>query len=361
MIDLVVGARPNFMKAFPLLREIKNFTSSVRLINTGQHFDHNMSEIFFEQLQTPKPDINLEVGSGTHAEQTAKILSRIELTFIQNRPNLVIVFGDVNSTVAAALAASKLHIPIAHVESGLRSFDRTMQEEINRVITDQISDLLFTTSPEAEKNLINEGRNKNNIFFVGNTMIDSIVQHQNKIIYNHILDKLNILKKNYILVTLHRPSNVDNQKSLSRIYNSINLLSTQIPVIWIVHPRVRKNLNIINKNSSKSLHFIEPLGYFEFLGLQSQAKIILTDSGGVQEESSFFGVPCLTLRDNTERPITIDKGTNKLIGTDYNNISDEVQKIIANNNNNNNSKINKWDGRASGRICSVLAKKNFFL
>jgi UDP-N-acetylglucosamine 2-epimerase (non-hydrolysing) len=354
LIDIVVGARPNYIKAFPIYKKLKEDGSAkIRLINTGQHFDKNMSKIFFDQLGIPIPDINLKVGSGTHGEQTAKIIERIERVFINNKPNLVIVFGDVNSTVAAALAASKLHIPIAHVEAGLRSFDRSMPEEINRVITDQISDILFITSPEAQVNLINEGKDKEQIYYVGNTMIDTLIEQENKFNGKTILKSIKVEKNQFVLVTLHRPSNVDSLSSLKKIIKALNVLSERLPVLWIVHPRVKKSLNEISIVKSKSLFFIDPLGYFEFLGLQKAAKLIITDSGGVQEESSYFGTPCLTIRENTERPITIKEGTNKLIGILYDNIIEEAN-IKLSTNIQSVKTIIKWDGKASERIYKIL-------
>ena len=354
-IDLVVGARPNFIKAFPVYRaldELEYF--DLRLINTGQHYDDNMAAVFFEQLKMKEPDINLGIGSGKHGEQTARILMELEEVLLENSPDLVMVFGDVNSTVAAALAAAKLHIPVAHVEAGLRSFDRSMPEEINRILTDQMSDLLFITSPEAEDNLIKEGKDKSQIHFVGNTMIDSLIRFQPLFDSAHIKDACGFQDKEYILITLHRPSNVDNPANLEQIIASLNKVADIIPCLWPVHPRSREKMETISAKTHDRLIMTDPLGYLEFMGLQRDASAVITDSGGIQEESTFLGVPCLTVRDNTERPITIEHGTNRLIGTQYSNIPAVVRETIV-------EKIEPkvpelWDGDASGRIARVLSQ-----
>lgn len=349
-IDLIVGARPNFIKAFPVYDSLKNSGNyMVRLINTGQHYDKNMSDIFFEQLKMKQPDYDLMVGSGTHAEQTAKIMIKIEKVFMENKPDLVMVFGDVNSTIASALAASKLHIKIAHVEAGLRSFDRTMPEEINRVLTDQISDLLFITSPEAKANLINEGKKEDQIFFVGNTMIDSLVRFEEYFDGKGILAEYNIQKGEFILVTIHRPSNVDNQKQFIELINTLNKIAEKYHVIWPIHPRTKKIIGKENIRLNKKIITMDPVGYLEFMGLQKSAKFILTDSGGVQEESTYFGVPCFTVRDNTERPITITKGTNILAGTDFKQVLDLINNTQFSTKK-NSKKPKYWDGKASLRI-----------
>jgi UDP-N-acetylglucosamine 2-epimerase (non-hydrolysing) len=353
-IDLVFGARPNFIKAIPVFDALKKSGKfELRIINTGQHYDKNMADIFFQQLQIKQPDFNLMVGSGTHAEQTAKIMVETEKLFIKDKPEMLIVFGDVNSTIAAALSASKLHIPIAHVEAGLRSFDRNMPEEINRVLTDQISDLLFITSPEAKDNLINEGKKIDQIFFVGNTMIDSLVRFEKLFDEKELLKKLKINNKDYVLFTIHRPSNVDDPEKFFELLYSLNQISERIPIVWPVHPRTK---NIIKENNfrlSKNIFTIDPVGYFEFMGLQKKAQFIMTDSGGVQEESTFLGVPCFTLRDNTERPITIKQGTNILVGTNFKKLS----KIVFGNMNMRNKDFKipyYWDGNASMRITEIL-------
>ncbi|MDW8109407.1 MAG: UDP-N-acetylglucosamine 2-epimerase (non-hydrolyzing), partial [Candidatus Kryptonium sp.] len=303
----VVGARPNFMKAAPVVAGLRKYSNIEQIfIHTGQHYDENMSEIFFKQLELPRPDVNLNVGSGSHAVQTAEIMVRLENLLNEIKPQLVLVYGDVNSTLAGALVCAKLLIPVAHVESGLRSFDRTMPEEINRILTDHISDLLFTTSVDANENLVREGIPSEKIFLVGNTMIDTLVKLLPKAesLWNgdkFILDGNEYLAKNYILVTLHRPSNVDNLEKLKDIVNILIDTSRDVSIIFPVHPRTRNNLNnlIKNLNLNHKLHFTEPLGYLEFLALQRQAKLVITDSGGVQEETTYLGVPCLTLRSNT--------------------------------------------------------------
>ena len=352
-IDIVVGARPNFIKAFPVYRALeRNGQFSLRLINTGQHYDENMANNFFRQLEMKKSDINLMVGSSSHAEQTGKIMIAIEKIFIENSPDLVMVFGDVNSTLATALAASKLHIPVAHVEAGLRSFDRTMPEEINRVLTDQISDLLFITSHEAEDNLIKEGKNKDKIHFVGNTMIDSLIRFQPFFDGALIKDSYGLRDKEYILITLHRPSNVDDPENLEQLIASLNSVAEIVPCLWPLHPRTRKQLDEIRLKTHDKLFIIEPLGYLEFMSLQKDALAVITDSGGIQEETTFLGVPCLTVRDNTERPITIEQGTNRLVGTDYSQILGSIRKTIAED---NKFKIPKfWDGNASERIAEII-------
>jgi len=353
-IDLVFGARPNFIKAFPVFDALKKSGKfELRLINTGQHYDKNMVDIFFKQLQIKRPDFNLMVGSGTHAEQTAKIIVETEKLFINNKPEMVIVFGDVNSTIAAALSASKLHIPIAHVEAGLRSFDRTMPEEINRVLTDQISDLLFITSPEAKDNLINEGKNPDQIFFVGNTMIDSLVRFEKLFDEKELLKMLKINDEDYALFTIHRPSNVDNPEKYFELLSSLNQISERIPIVWPVHPRTKNLIKDNNFKLSENIFSIDPVGYFQFLGLQKNAQFIMTDSGGVQEESTYLGIPCFTLRDNTERPITIKYGTNNLVGTNFKKLPDIVFGYKKNWN--KDFKVPYlWDGKASIRISKII-------
>ena len=352
-IDLIVGARPNFIKAFPVYRELeKTGQFSLRLINTGQHYDKNMADVFFEQLKMKKPDINLGIGSGRHGEQTARILDKIEREFLSEKPDLVIVFGDVNSTLAAALAAAKLNISVAHVEAGLRSFDRSMPEEINRVLTDQISDLLFITSPEAEVNLLKEGKDKDQINFVGNTMIDSLIRFQPLFDSAHIKDECGFQDKEYVLITLHRPSNVDDPVNLEQLIASLNTVAETAPCLWPLHPRTRKQLDNITPKLHDRLFIIDPLGYLEFMGLQRDAAAVITDSGGIQEESTFLGVPCLTVRDNTERPITIEQGTNRLVGTEYSNIPEIVKEVIVEKSVPRVPEL--WDGKSSERIANVL-------
>jgi len=354
-IDLIVGARPNFIKAFPVYDELKNKGEfDLRLINTGQHYDKNMADIFFRQLKMKQPDIDLMIGSGSHAEQTGKIMMATEKVFIENKPDLVIVFGDVNSTIATAMSASKLHLPVAHVEAGLRSFDRSMPEEINRILTDQISDLLFITSPEAEVNLLKEGKNKDKIHFVGNTMIDSLIRFQPFFDSAHIKESYNLQDKEYILITLHRPFNVDDPANLERLVASLNKVAEIAPCIWPLHPRTRQQLKAIEPRVDDRLFIMDSLGYIEFMGLQQNASAVITDSGGVQEESTFLGIPCLTVRDNTERPITIEQGTNMLVGTDYSLIPEMVQETFEKNY--DTTLPDLWDGDASNRIVKVIVK-----
>jgi UDP-N-acetylglucosamine 2-epimerase (non-hydrolysing) len=355
-IDIIVGARPNFIKAFPVYDSLQNSGNyKVRLINTGQHYDKNMADIFFLQLNMTKPDVNLMVGSGSHAEQTAKIMVEIEKVFIKNKPDLVIVFGDVNSTIAAALSASKLHIPVAHVEAGLRSFDRTMPEEINRVLTDQISDLLFITSPEAKDNLTNEGKEENQIFFVGNTMIDSLIRFEEHFNGQSILTENNIQKGQFVLVTIHRPSNVDNPTQFYELINMLNKIANKYHVIWPIHPRTKKIIDENNISLNNKIITMPPVGYLEFMGLQKSAKFIITDSGGVQEESTYFGVPCFTVRENTERPITITEGSNKLAGTDFKLVLDLINNALLSTKR-ISLKPKYWDGKASDRIALIFDK-----
>jgi len=350
-IDIIVGARPNFIKAFPVYRALEK-TGSIRLklINTGQHYDKNMSALFFDQMQMKEPDINLGIGSGNHGEQTGRILIELEKVFINDRPDLVIVFGDVNSTFAAALAAKKLCIAVAHIEAGLRSFDRNMPEEINRLLTDQISDYLFITSKEAKNNLLNEGKIVEQIHFVGNTMIDSLLQFNNKFNCEVLLNKYKIENGTYCLITLHRPSNVDNKLVLSKIIETINNISYKFQCIWPIHPRTRKNLDRFSLNINKNIHITDPIGYFEFMGLQKNANFIITDSGGVQEESTFFGVPCFTFRENTERPVTIAEGTNQLVDPTIS--SGELSSLLKYKKNGLIPKL--WDGKSSERIAKII-------
>ena len=344
----VVGARPNFMKAAPLLRVLRARGIGQILVHTGQHYSANMSDVFFTQLAIPAPDVNLGVGSGTHACQTAEVMVRLEPVVLDQKPDIVVVYGDVNSTAAAALVCSKIGVPVAHVEAGLRSFDRTMPEEINRLITDQLSDLLFTPSADADVNLQREGISADKIHRVGNVMIDSLV---------HLLPASRQCAKNgfpdrYALVTLHRPSNVDSNEGLKNILKSLLEINEDLTVVFPVHPRTRQRIVDFGIDAS-ALHLMDPIPYIEFLALQSRATVVITDSGGIQEETTFLNVPCLTLRDNTERPITITLGTNVLVGNDNRKLRQEMAKILE-------GKAKKgtvpplWDGRAAQRIADVL-------
>ena len=376
-VFIVVGARPNFMKATALLKNLKKCARfNPILVHTGQHYDDDMSKSFFEDLRLPKPDIYLGVGSGTHAEQTGKIMIEFEKVCFELKPDLVVVVGDVNSTIACALVASKLFIPVAHVEAGLRSFDRTMPEEINRVLTDQISDYLFTTCKDANLNLIEEGISESKIFFVGNVMIDTLLSNIEIAKKSNILDKLALRNNNnvkkYAVLTLHRPSNVDNPEILKGIFYALNKLSKEIPIIFPAHPRTVKkiknfkleqmitfvgNISSIELNETKQKILVtSPLSYLAFLCLMSNAKLLLTDSGGIQEETTILGIPCLTLRNNTERPITVKEGTNIVVGNSPDKIVNTAISVLKNRI--FRKKIPKyWDGKAAERIIKVLASR----
>jgi UDP-N-acetylglucosamine 2-epimerase (non-hydrolysing) len=340
------------MKAAPVLEALghRSGISNV-LVHTGQHYDTNMSDVFFEQLGLPQPDISLGVGSGSHAVQTAQIMMRFEEVVLEHQPDLVLVYGDVNSTVAAAVACAKLLVPVGHVEAGLRSFDRTMPEEINRLLTDQIADLLFTPSPDGDQNLLREGIAPEKIHCVGNVMIDTLL----RLLPQAHMPGLDHMAERYALVTLHRPSNVDDPVMLKRIVGALHDVSQTLQVIFPLHPRTRQHLAAFHLSLSNNSHFrlLDPLGYLEFLALQCRATVIITDSGGIQEESTFLGVPCLTLRENTERPITVDVGTNILVGRDMQRLTTEIERILA-----GDAKAGAvpplWDGKASERLADVI-------
>lgn len=364
-VILVCGTRPNFMKVAPLMRAIsKHNACSVKnpikpiLVHTGQHYDYRMSKVFFEDLSLPEPDVYLGVGSGTHSEQTGKIMIELEKVLLEEEPDLVTVVGDVNSTLAGALAAVKLHIPVAHIEAGLRSFDRAMPEEINRILTDAISDYLFTTSTYANENLLNEGMPEDKVFLVGDVMIDSLFYHRAKAQQSLILSKLGLMEKDYALLTLHRPSNVDVKESLLKILQAVREISQQIPVVFPAHPRTRKNIAdfaLTEYLDKQHILFIEPVGYLDFLKLMVSARFIMTDSGGIQEETTALNIPCLTLRDTTERPETISQGTNTLVWNDTKRIVDEALNIL-NGEGKSGSCPELWDGGAAERIVEILAK-----
>ncbi len=348
----VVGARPNFMKAAPVWNAIDRMTDFNQiLVHTGQHYDNLMSDIFFKELQIPAPDFNLNIGSDTHARQTAAIMIKFEELIVSEKPDLVLVYGDVNSTAAAAMVCAKSQIPFAHVEAGLRSFDRRMPEEINRIITDQLATLLFTPSEDGNVNLAKEGVPTSKVHFVGNVMIDTLVkllpEANIPTIYND-LDQ-------YVLVTLHRPSNVDDADSLNLIIQKLIEISQSIPVVFPVHPRTKNIISVNNLEHKEGNRFIltEPFGYLDFLGLMKNATIVITDSGGIQEETTYLGIPCITVRENTERPITVDMGTNQLIGKEYQKIPALVTKLVK------QGKLKSsipplWDGKAAERIAEVL-------
>jgi len=352
----VVGARPNFMKMAPIMREMSKYPAEFEqlLVHTGQHYDAAMSQIFFDELEMPQPDVNLEVGSGSHAWQTAQIMQRFEPVLLDYQPDWVVVPGDVNSTLACALVASKLGVKVAHVEAGLRSFDRTMPEEINRVLTDHLADLLFTTEPSGNKNLRQEGIPEEKIRFVGNTMIDTLVRLLPKAEARWPQLRARFQLDRYVLVTLHRPSNVDDPGTLTEIVAALQEISRQIPVIFPVHPRTREHLNRLNlfhpKSEIANLKFLEPLGYLDFLALQAHAALVLTDSGGVQEETTYLGVPCLTARPNTERPVTVTEGTNQLVSGQR----DMLVQAVARSQNKLGVIPELWDGKAAQRIVQTL-------
>lgn len=350
----IVGARPNFMKVAPVMSALKTGKHVVQtLVHTGQHYDANMSDVFFEQLGIPAPDVNLAVGSGTHARQTAEIMTRLEPVLLDGKPDIVLVYGDVNSTVATALVCAKLGVRVGHVEAGLRSFDRTMPEEINRLVTDQLADLLFTPSEDGDVNLQKEGIPADRIFRVGNVMIDSLVkllpvaQRQNR---NGLPERY---AERYALVTLHRPANVDDGVILKSILQSLLEVSQDLSVIFPAHPRTRQRIADFGLHADQ-LQVLDPLPYLEFLGMQSRATVVITDSGGIQEETTYLGVPCLTLRENTERPITVSLGTNVLVGRDPDKLRSELSRVLA-------GKGKKgtipplWDGHAGERIAALLA------
>jgi len=347
----VVGARPNFMKAAPVLRALENVGQHRQtLVHTGQHYDANMSDVFFSQLEMPAPDVNLEVGSGSHARQTADIMTRFEPVVLERRPKMVLVYGDVNSTIAAALVCAKLGIKVGHVEAGLRAFDWSMPEEINRVVTDRLADLLFTPSEDADANLVREGVATEKIHRVGNVMIDSLV----RLLPVAANVSRNGFPERYALVTLHRPSNVDDSEALKNIWQSLVEMSDSLDVIFPVHPRTRQRIAEFGRSTGK-LHLSEPLPYIEFLALQSRAAIVITDSGGIQEETTYLGVPCLTLRNNTERPVTVSIGTNVIVGQSKEKLRDELAKIVSGNGK-KGAIPPLWDGHAGERIASTLSR-----
>lgn len=349
----VTGARPNFPKAAPVLTAL-DASSEVEqlLVHTGQHYDDAMSEIFFRQLGIPKPDVNLGVGSGTHGRQTAAVMAALEELFEQRRPAMVVVYGDVNSTVAAALVASKMGIPLAHVEAGLRSFDHTMPEEINRLVTDRLSDLLFTTSVDAVAHLGNEGVDPDKIHFVGNPMIDTLLKHRESFDAEGIRSGLG-LDGEYVVATLHRPGNVDDPADVAELVRAMHAVADQAQVVIPLHPRGRQRLEDAGFLAHPKMRVIDPLGYLEFMALVSGARAVVTDSGGVQEETTILGIPCLTLRPNTERPVTITHGTNQLVTrTD---LSERVREVLAAGPLATWPTPLLWDGRAGQRIAQVIA------
>ncbi len=360
----VVGARPNFMKIAPIMDRMEK-CSNIRqiLVHTGQHYDEQMSKLFFADLKIPEPDINLEVGSASHAVQTAAIMQTFEKILLEENPDLVVVVGDVNSTIACALTSVKLGVPVAHVEAGLRSFDRTMPEEINRILTDSISEFLFTTERKANENLLIEGIPKSKIHFVGNVMIDTLTKHREKAGKSDILSRIGIREKAYGLVTLHRPSNVDQKDVFENILMALAEISRDLPLIFPCHPRTWDRIKMFDLSGyvkrnrqgdlSSGINLIDPLGYLEFLKLMDEARIVLTDSGGIQEETTILGVPCFTLRENTERPVTVTDGTNVVVGMRSGTIIEKTKEVLSGGSMNGHIP-ELWDGEASARIVKIL-------
>ncbi len=365
VIDLVAGARPNFMKLAPVVRALKNNSETLverdlswRIVHTGQHYDQRMNDVFFRELDIPQPDVNLEVGSGSHGAQTARILERYETHLLNNRAAATVVFGDVNSTVACALAAVKLEIPVVHVEAGLRSFDRSMPEEINRVVTDALSQMLLVSEPSGVKNLKREGVDEKRIHLVGNVMMDTLVHELSRAKKSDILSRLDLGEgQPYGLITLHRPANVDDPAVFKPILDCLVSFSEKLPMVFPVHPRTRKAIDQFGFesliNGVSSFRCVSPLPYRDNLRLMSGASVVLTDSGGMQEETTFLKVPCLTLRNNTERPITVEMGTSRLVGSDPEKISEGLKDILQGSWPEGKD-IPRWDGQAGKRIVEIL-------
>ncbi len=356
----IVGARPNLPKIAPLIREMQRHPEiEPLLVHTGQHYDENLSNIFFRQMGIPEPHMNLGVGSGTHAEQTAEILKRVEPILLKQQPDLVLVVGDVNSTIAVSLAAVKMGIPVAHVEAGLRSFDRSMPEEINRVLTDALAKYLFATENDAVENLLKEGRPREFIHLVGNVMIDSLFHFLPVAQQSRIGDELGLRNgkgwQSFGVLTLHRPSNVDSTEKLAEILGAIDAIAKQVPIVFPVHPRTQQRLSQGGIKRYPQLRLIQPLGYLDFLCLLSNATLALTDSGGIQEETTALGVPCLTLRENTERPITISQGTNVLVGTNPSKIAAATEQVLRGDGKRGRTPP-FWDGHAAERIVEILLR-----
>ncbi len=347
----VVGARPNFIKAAPVIRALADLGVKQQLIHTGQHYDWELSRVFFRDLGLPEPDRNLEVGSGTHAAQTAHIMVKLEAALIEERPALVVVYGDVNSTVAGALVAAKLQVPVAHVEAGLRSFDDTMPEEVNRKVTDLLSELLFVTSPEATKNLRRMGIAASRIHFVGNPMIDTLLANLPKCDSAAIASQLRLATP-YVVVTLHRPGNVDDSGRTARLVEMLHDLAQFVEVVFPVHPRGRRNLEEAGLRGGPHLRLLSPMGYLDFIALMRGASAVVTDSGGIQEETTVLGVPCLTVRPNTERPITLTSGTNRLVQPE--DVAAAVRELLSGRGLRDGAIPPLWDGKAGPRIAEVI-------
>jgi UDP-N-acetylglucosamine 2-epimerase (non-hydrolysing) len=358
----IVGARPNFMKIAPIIEAMNRRRDRIDqvLVHTGQHYDEKMSKAFFEDLGMPRPDIDLGVGSGTHAEQTGRVMVEFEKVCVKERPDLVVVVGDVNSTMACAITAKKLGIKVAHVEAGLRSGDMSMPEEINRLCTDVLCDYLFTTDHFANENLKREGIPDEKIFFVGNVMIDTLMKHKKAAARLNFADRIGLEPEKYATLTLHRPSNVDDKDTLQGILEALSQIAKELPIVFPIHPRTKKMADLFglshyfsNGSKVKGIWTTDPLGYLEFLHLNMRAKMVLTDSGGLQEETTVLCIPCITMRENTERPITCEIGTNVIVGNNPDNILAAAEKIL--NGSNISGKVpEKWDGKAAERIVECL-------
>jgi len=361
----VVGARPNFMKIAPIIRALQPYGGQIKhiLVHTGQHYDLKMSSSFFADLNMPEPDVNLEVGSGSHAQQTAKVMMKIEPVLSELAPDLVVVVGDVNSTLACALTAKKLGLRVAHVEAGLRSGDMTMPEEINRLCTDAISDLLFTTDRFADANLLREGIDPARIHFVGNVMIDTLLAYSAAAKKLSFHERLGLASGGYATLTLHRPANVEDKAVFSGILAAVSDLARDMPIVFPIHPRTRKRVEDFglshmfrNEPAATGIYLTDPLGYIEFLSLNSQARLILTDSGGLQEETTILGIPCVTIRENTERPITVSEGTNRLAGIERDRIREAIRDALRIERTGSKPTPEKWDGKAAERIATILSE-----
>jgi UDP-N-acetylglucosamine 2-epimerase (non-hydrolysing) len=358
---LVAGARPNFMKIAPIVRALREHVSlGFKIVHTGQHYDAEMNDVFFEELGIPQPDVFMGAGGGTHAQQTAKIMLGFEELCLSERPGLVLVVGDVNSTLACSIVAKKLNIPVAHVEAGLRSGDMSMPEEINRMVTDSISDFFFVTEPSGVDNLLREGKARERVHYVGHVMVDNLLYQRDQL---EAMDSggfestaLKTRLGRYGVLTLHRPSNVDSKESLESIASALREISRQLPLIFPVHPRTRANLDKFGVSLGGEVTLTRPLSYMEFLNVWKDAEMVLTDSGGLQEETTALGVPCITLRENTERPITVEEGTNVLAGTNPQRVIDEAKKIMRGEGKQGH-RPHLWDGNAAQRIVAILAKE----
>lgn len=358
-IICVAGARPNFIKIAPLM-EAFNAKAGIDpfLVHTGQHYDEKMSDLFFRQLGIPEPDIDLGIGSASHAVQTAEIMKAFEPVVQMQKPDAVLVVGDVNSTIACGLVAAKLGVTLIHVEAGLRSFDRSMPEEINRILTDAISDYLFVTEISGVENLKNEGIHEEKIHLVGNVMIDTLLKHKARSDASRILKTLGVAPQSYAVLTMHRPSNVDDREVLDGIFDALEIIQTDLPIVFPIHPRTRNNIEAFDFSERiadmRNLKLTEPVGYLDFLKLMSDAKLVLTDSGGIQEETTILKVPCITMRENTERPVTVEVSANALVGTGRDDILSAYRRAVASDLSNIQTP-DLWDGRAAQRIAQILA------